>query len=68
MPAGPLSHPPSRADERTRGTQRWTTALDGLKLRQLRHQHGLAQEKLADHADGNLTTLARSNDTTDHHA
>ena len=45
--------------ERKRGTQRWITALDGLKLRQLRHQHGLSQEKLADLADISLTTMAR---------
>jgi DNA-binding XRE family transcriptional regulator len=39
--------------------QRWTTALDGERLRQLRQQHGLSQEKLADLARISLTTMAR---------
>jgi DNA-binding XRE family transcriptional regulator len=26
----------------------WTSALDGPRLRQLRRQHGLSQEQLAD--------------------
>jgi transcriptional regulator with XRE-family HTH domain len=42
-----------------RRAQRWTTALDGLKLRQLRRQHGLSQEKLADRAGTSPTTMAR---------
>jgi len=57
LPAGPRATSPKA--ERTRCTQRWTTALDGLKLRQLRRQHGLSQEKLAGLADISLTTLAR---------
>jgi DNA-binding XRE family transcriptional regulator len=57
---GPSAEPPVLANaERKRGAQRWTTVLDGLKLRQLRRQHGLSQEKLADLADVSLTTLAR---------
>lgn len=56
----PSAESPTIANaERMRGTQRWTTALDGLKLRQLRHQHGLSQEKLADLADISLTTMSR---------
>ena len=39
--------------------QRWTTVLDGDLLRQLRQQHGLSQEKLADLAGISLTTMAR---------
>jgi len=39
--------------------QRWTTVLDGGRLRQLRQQHGLSQEKLADLAGISLTTMAR---------
>jgi DNA-binding XRE family transcriptional regulator len=39
--------------------QRWTTVLDGQRLRQLRRQHGLSQEKLADRAGISLTTVAR---------
>lgn len=59
-PAVPAAEPPTLGNAaRKRGTQRWTTALDGLKLRQLRHQYGLSQEKLADLADVSLTTLAR---------
>lgn len=57
LPAGPRSTSPRT--ERTCCTQRWTTALDGLKLRQLRRQHGLSQEKLADLADISLTTMVR---------
>ena len=57
LPAGP--RPTSPRTERTRCTQRWTTALDGHKLRQLRCQHGLSQEKLADLADISLTTMVR---------
>jgi DNA-binding XRE family transcriptional regulator len=37
----------------------WTTVLDGERLRQLRRQHGLSQEKLADRAGVSLTTVAR---------
>jgi transcriptional regulator with XRE-family HTH domain len=33
--------------------------LDGHRLRQLRRQHGLSQEKLADRAGISLTTMAR---------
>jgi DNA-binding XRE family transcriptional regulator len=39
--------------------ERWTTVLDGERLRQLRQQHGLTQEKLADLAGVSLTTMAR---------
>ena len=39
--------------------QRWTTVLDGTRLRELRLQHGLSQEKLADRAGVSLTTVAR---------
>jgi transcriptional regulator with XRE-family HTH domain len=38
---------------------RWTTALDGTRLRQLRHQHGVSQEQLADRAGISLTTITR---------
>ena len=37
----------------------WTTVLDGRLLRQLRRQHGLSQEALADRAGISLTTMAR---------
>lgn len=49
------------ADPTTASVQRacWTTALDGPRLRQLRHQHGLSQEQLANQADLSLTTVAR---------
>ena len=40
-------------------TQRWTTVLNGTRLRELRRQHGLSQEKLADRAGVSLTTVAR---------
>ncbi len=38
------------------GAQRWTTILDGGRLRQLRHQQGLSQEQLATVAGISLTT------------
>ena len=37
----------------------WTTALDGPRLRQLRRQHGLSQERLASQAGLSLTTVTR---------
>jgi transcriptional regulator with XRE-family HTH domain len=39
--------------------QRWTTVLNGTRLRELRRRHGLSQEKLADRAGVSLTTVAR---------
>jgi len=39
--------------------RRWTTVLDGERLRQLRRQRGLSQEELADLARVGLTTVAR---------
>lgn len=39
--------------------QRWTTVLDGARLRHLRRQHGLSQEQLADQAGVSLTTMRR---------
>ena len=50
MRAGPGATPPPRS---------WIVMLDGQRLRQLRRQHGLSQEKLADLADVSLTTVAR---------
>jgi DNA-binding XRE family transcriptional regulator len=37
--------------------QRWTTILDGRRLRQLRHEHGLSQDQLATQAGISLTTI-----------
>ncbi|HUY49521.1 MAG TPA: helix-turn-helix transcriptional regulator [Streptosporangiaceae bacterium] len=42
-----------------RPPQRWTTVLDGHRLRQLRRQHGLSQEKLAASAGMSTGTVAR---------
>jgi DNA-binding XRE family transcriptional regulator len=39
--------------------QRWTTILDGQRLRELRRQRGLSQDKLAAQAGVSLTTVAR---------
>jgi transcriptional regulator with XRE-family HTH domain len=39
--------------------QRWTTVLDGQRLREMRRQRGLSQEQLADLAGISLTTMAR---------
>jgi DNA-binding XRE family transcriptional regulator len=58
--SGKAAGPPVPANAGTMsGAQRWTTALDGLKLRHLRRQHGLSQETLADRAGVSLTTMAR---------
>lgn len=51
---------PAPPDSRsTRPAGRWTTVLDGRRLQQLRRQHALSQERLADRADISLTTVAR---------
>jgi transcriptional regulator with XRE-family HTH domain len=39
--------------------QRWTTAVDGVRLRHLRHRQGLSQEQLASQAGISLTTMRR---------
>jgi transcriptional regulator with XRE-family HTH domain len=39
--------------------RRWLTVLDGHRLRHLRNQRGLSQERLATHAGISLTTLRR---------
>lgn len=41
------------------GTQRWTTVIDGHRLRQLRHQQRLSQEQLARQTGMSLTTITR---------
>ena len=41
------------------GIQRWTAILDGGRLRELRRQHGLSQERLATVAEISLTTVRR---------
>jgi transcriptional regulator with XRE-family HTH domain len=42
-----------------RPEQRWFIVLDGKRLRQLRRQRGLSQEKLADRAGISTATVAR---------
>ena len=42
-----------------RPEQRWITVLDGKRLRQLRHQRGLSQERLADRAGISTATVGR---------
>ena len=39
--------------------QRWTTAVDGARLRRLRHRQGLSQEQLASQAGISLSTMRR---------
>ena len=41
------------------GTHRWTTVIDGHRLRQLRRQRGLSQEQLAWRTGMSVTTIAR---------
>ena len=43
----------------THPARSWTTVLDGARLRELRREHGLSQEKLADRAGISLTTVGR---------
>ena len=49
---------PILSAEGTRG-RRYLSVLDGRRLRHLRRQSGLSQEKLADLAGVSLTTVAR---------
>jgi DNA-binding XRE family transcriptional regulator len=42
-----------------RSAHRWTTVLDGERLREMRRQRGLSQEQLADLAGISLSTTAR---------
>jgi DNA-binding XRE family transcriptional regulator len=42
-----------------RSAHRWTTVLDGERLRKMRRQRGLSQEQLADLAGISLSTMAR---------
>ncbi|HUY47420.1 MAG TPA: helix-turn-helix transcriptional regulator [Streptosporangiaceae bacterium] len=39
--------------------RRWIVTVDGRRLRQLRRQHGLSQEMLADVTGISLTTIGR---------
>jgi len=39
--------------------RRWSTVLNGHRLRHLRRQRGLSQEQLADQAGISLTTIGR---------
>lgn len=43
----------------TRTPDRWFTALDGARLRQLRRQHGLSAAELAGKAGIGLSTVTR---------
>jgi len=39
--------------------RRWIVIIDGQRLRQLRRQHGLSQETLADRAGISVATIGR---------
>jgi DNA-binding XRE family transcriptional regulator len=41
------------------GAVRWMVIADGQRLQQLRLQHGLSQQRLADRAGVSLTTVGR---------
>jgi DNA-binding XRE family transcriptional regulator len=56
---GPLVPTVFAGAESARSAERWTMVLDGQRLRQLRRQHGLSQQMLADRAGISLTTVAR---------
>jgi DNA-binding XRE family transcriptional regulator len=53
---GPLAAPPSAASHPARPQ---SYVLDGPRLRRLRRQHGLSQERLADRAGISVTTVAK---------
>jgi DNA-binding XRE family transcriptional regulator len=66
----PVSMPPRRTtaapggdaggrESDPRSAHRWTTVLDGERLREMRHKRGLSQEQLADLAGISLSTMAR---------
>lgn len=61
--ACPLLRPPSVPALGGTGdvhlAHRWLTVLDGQRLRQVRRQHGLSQERLAYRAGISLATVAR---------
>jgi transcriptional regulator with XRE-family HTH domain len=48
-----------RAPSSTHSSDRWFTVLDGVRLRQLRRQHGLSAAELADKAGVGLSTVLR---------
>jgi DNA-binding Xre family transcriptional regulator len=54
-PVSPSAAVPDRPERATR----WIAAVDGQRLRQVRRQHGLSMEKLADQAGLSLATVAR---------
>jgi transcriptional regulator with XRE-family HTH domain len=51
--------PTARGQGSAPKSRSWTTALDGTRLRQARHEHGLSQAELAGTAGISVTTLAR---------
>jgi len=54
-----LDNPCLGSAENARQRQRWTTVLDGQRLRQLRRQHHLTQAELADQAGIGIATVVR---------
>jgi DNA-binding transcriptional regulator YiaG len=50
---------PSAARTRAHRSLRWVTVLDGTRLRQLRRQGGLSQQRLAAKAGVSQSTIAR---------
>jgi ribosome-binding protein aMBF1 (putative translation factor) len=51
----------------SRPAQPWITIVDGQRLRQIRRQRGLSQEKLANQAGISLSTIARLAAAVDEH-
>ena len=49
----------TRTPSPTRSAERWFTVVDGVRLRQLRRQHGLSPAELAGKAGVGLPTVLR---------
>ena len=59
MSVGQTTHRPEPGTKSRRPAPPHTFIIDGHLLRELRRQHGLSQEELADQAGISVTTVAR---------
>jgi DNA-binding XRE family transcriptional regulator len=59
QPGPPATLGPAGTGSGSNRARRWIVVADGQRLRQLRRQHGMSQEALADRAGISLTTVGR---------